>query len=522
MTTIKFNVIGGITKINGNDYPLYSGFLAASTLIEIAEVPSFDEAKPHHKIADDVIKPPIDEWQRPEILLKIQSIKEIYGDKTKDNLMANPVLLGTAIQNLNSPNIAINIKQKTVTASNGQVIPIDKYFDIEINYEPNKGKPIWILDGQHRIKGLAQSTQKNELVPFVLLHDTSKYTPPFLAEIFTHVTTAAKPMEPVHGEWMKFAFNLEHYKEKAHKLSMETTILLCKEPNLGGQANPFSNKIQFNPYIQPAPKWNAFVFNSIEWETIISTNFYGKGGKLSPQELAEEIVKATLAFEKHDSHKNSDSKLFSINNPHRILAESYLIGLLTYLNKINKQTSFANWETFFLDNRRAVNRCNFLLPFVKTTGALSSNNGKPSKQIATNCFIDFFNNPNDLNNQILTDFIQGIGGSFTIEAYKLNAKGGIDKKSKIDMVIPYGSGMLPFDLSAGGINREIIMIKPNSSNIYIQSVSDFNHKPTVEFKQALTKKGENVRSLPNNYEIDVIYMSYSGDTRRQTQIRLDK
>jgi len=192
------------------------------------------------------------------------------------------------------------------------------------------------------------------------------------------------------------------------------------------------------------------------------------------------------------------------------------------LNKINKQTSFANWETFFLDNRRAVNRCNFLLPFVKTTGALSSNNGKPSKQIATNCFIDFFNNPNDLNNQILTDFIQGIGGSFTIEAYKLNAKGGIDKKSKIDMVIPYGSGMLPFDLSAGGINREIIMIKPNSSNIYIQSVSDFNHKPTVEFKQALTKKGENVRSLPNNYEIDVIYMSYSGDTRRQTQIRLDK
>jgi hypothetical protein len=162
------------------------------------------------------------------------------------------------------------------------------------------------------------------------------------------------------------------------------------------------------------------------------------------------------------------------------------------------------------------------LPFVKTTGALSSNNGKPSKQIATNCFIEFFDDPNQLNGQILTDFIQGIGGSFTIEAYKLTKNGRIDKKTKVEMVVPYGSGMLPFDLSVGGITREVIMIKPNSSNIYIQSVSDFNHKPTVEFKQALTRKGENISGLPNNYEIDVIYMSYSGDTRRQTQIRLDR
>jgi hypothetical protein len=522
MANVKLNVLQGIAKINGNDYPMYSGFLPASQLIEIAEVPSFDDKKPHHKIADDVIKPPIDEWQRPEDNKKINAIKEIYGDKTKDNLMANPVLLGTAIQNLNPPNISIIVHQKSVTASNGQVIPIDDQYEVSINYDLGQGKPIWILDGQHRIKGLAKSTQKNELVPFVLLHDTSKYTPPFLAEIFTHVSTGAKPMEPVHGEWMKFAFKLEHYKEKAHKLAMETTILLCKEPYLGGLVNPFNNKIQFNPYIQPAPKWNAFEFNSIEWEKIISNNFYGKGGRLSPNELAEEIVKATLAFENLDSHSSLDSKLFSINKPHKIIAEAYMIGLLTQLNKVNKQITYADWESFLIDARRAVNRCNFLLPFVKTTGALSSNNGKPSKIIATNCFIDFFINPNELNGQVLTDFIQGIGGTFTIEAYKANANGGLDKKTKVEMVVPYGSGMLPFDLSVGGITRDIIMVKSNTSNIYIQSVSDFNHKPTVDFKQALTKKGENISHLPNNYEIDIIYMAYSGDTRRQTQIRLDR
>ena len=44
--------------------------------------------------------------------------------------MANPVLLGTAKQNLNPPNIEINLTQKVVKASNGEIIPIDNYFDV--------------------------------------------------------------------------------------------------------------------------------------------------------------------------------------------------------------------------------------------------------------------------------------------------------------------------------------------------------------------------------------------------------
>jgi hypothetical protein len=522
MQKVILNVLQGVANINGNKYSMYSGFLPAASLIQIAEVPSFDEKKPHHKIADDVSKLPIDEWQRPEDQKKINIIKEIYGDRQKDNLMANPVLLGTAIQNLNPPEIAIQFLQKTVTASNGQIIPIENHFDVTISFDMKKDRPLWILDGQHRIKGLALSIQKNELVPFVLLHDLEKYTPPFLAEIFTHVSTGAKPMEPVHGEWMKYAFKLDHYRNQAHKSAMEATIILCREPYLGGLANPFNNKIQFNPYIKPAPKWNSFEFNSIEWEKIISQNYFGKGGKLSPFELAEEITKAIISFESLDSHANIDSKIFSTNKSHKILAEAFLIGLLTQLQKTNKPMLKADWDAFFLDSRRAVNRCNFSLPFVKTTGALSSNNGKPSKLIATNCFTDFFINPNDLNGSVLSDFLQGIGGSFTIEAYKSLPHGGIDKKTKIEMVISSNSGMIPFDLSVGSITRDIIKIRSNTSNIFIQSVSDFHYRPAVEFKQAHKSKGEYIGNLPNNYEIDVIFMSYSGDTRKQIQIRLDR
>lgn len=520
MATMKFDVLEAKANINGNTYPMYTGFLQASLLIEIAEVPSFAKNKPHHRIADDVIKPPIDEWQRPEEKDKIQIIKEIYGDINKDNLMANPVLLGTARQNLLPPNVEIYLTQKIVKSSSGEIIPIPNLYEVEVKYDSTQKRPLWILDGQHRIKGLSISKQKNELIPFVLLHDSQKYTPPYLAEIFTHVTTGAKPMDPIHGEWMKFAFNLGNYQHRSHKSAMEATINLCIKPVIAGLSNPFNNQIQFNPHL-PSPKWNAFEFNAIEWEQLIATNYYAKQGKLSPTELAEEIVKSTLTFQKFDTHKNNDSRLFSSNKSHKILAEAYLIGLFAYLSQTNKQMSISDWENFYLDPRRAVGRCNFSLPFVKTTGALSSNNGKPSKKIAIDCFTDFFCSPNELNNHVITDFLYGMGGNIKISAFALK-KGRIDKKTKIEKIIPYGGGITPFDLSIGGVTREVIFIEGCTSNIYILSVTDSHFRPSKALKSATKKNGENVSAFANNYEIDVEYMAYSGDTRIVTQIRLDK
>jgi hypothetical protein len=301
---------------------------------------------------------------------------------------------------------------------------------------------------------------------------------------------------------------------------MEATISLCREPIIATLANPFNNQIQFNPHL-PSPKWDAFEFNAIEWEQLIATNYYAKQGKLSPRELAEEIVKSTLTFQKFDTHKNNDSRLFSSNKSHKILAEAYLIGLFAYLSQTNKQMSISDWENFYLDPRRAIGRCNFSLPFVKTTGALSSNNGKPSKKIAIDCFTDFFCSPNELNGHVITDFLYGMGGNIKISAFALK-KGRIDKKTKIEKIIPYNGGITPFDLSIGGITREVIFIEGCTSNIYILSVNDSHFRPSRTLKSATKKKGENVSAFPNNYEIDVEYMAYSGDTRIVTQIRLDK
>jgi hypothetical protein len=319
---------------------------------------------------------------------------------------------------------------------------------------------------------------------------------------------------------MKFAFSLPRYDTYESQQAMKTTVFLCTESKMSGLINPFNNKIQFNPYL-PAPSWNSFSFNSMEWVKLLLENYYGKGGKFTAFELADEIVKATLSFEKLDTKKDVSSKLFSTASPHKILSEAYLIGLLTYLSSINKSKSPSEWDSFFLEPMRAVNKCDFELVFVVSPGAMSSANGSPSKKIATDCFINFFSNPQYLNGHKFTDFLQGMGGTFRISAYKLNGA-KIDKKSKIYMDIPYSTGLIPFNISAGGVKREIITIESLTSNLICYNVTEAMVTPIVKINGALTKKGGNISYFPVSKQIEIEYMAYSGDTRRSIKIRIDR
>lgn len=60
MPTVTMDAIRGVSEINGTKYPMYSGFLDAINLKLIAEVPSFEDDKPHHQIATDISHPPVD------------------------------------------------------------------------------------------------------------------------------------------------------------------------------------------------------------------------------------------------------------------------------------------------------------------------------------------------------------------------------------------------------------------------------------------------------------------------------
>lgn len=519
MPKLTVEAVRGVATINGKNYPMYCGFLSAKELKEIAEVPSFLPDKPHHQIATDISQLPVDQWQRPLENHKTNAIKDTYSRADKDNLMANPVLIGIANLNINTSSF-VSIDQKTLRSSNGEILPVENYFTISINHDGAK-KPLWILDGQHRVEGLSLSQQKNEPMPFVLLYDDRLYTPPFLAEIFTQVTTGATPMKPLHAEWMKYAFRLDKYAQAAYESSMGTVIALCKEVQLDGETNPFHNKIQFNPYL-PLSGYFAFQFDMSAWVEMIASNYYGRGGTLSPVDLAAEIVKATRALEDLDQYRNRTSKLFSSNNPHPIFAEGFLSGLLKYLSITNAKKTLVDWTNFYIDPIRAFNRCRWDLPFVRTPGAMSSNNGIPSKVIAKECFDLAFSDPSGLNGTLLTDYLQGVGSQLRLSAYAKTSAGRLSTRDALTKLITPGSGLVPVDLNEGGVRREVIRIEGETPNCHIVSILDPNVVPATILNEAQRRSGLDVSHFSSGHHIEVRSMSYSGDTTVATKIRLDK
>ncbi|MCU5429942.1 hypothetical protein OCA13_20895 [Bacillus cereus] len=518
MQSITVDTKKAIAKINGNNYPMYCGFLNAESLKTIAEVPSYFPTKSHHQIASDIIAPPVDQWQRPLDEKKTNQIKEIYSDSLKDNLMANPILLGVATPNISSQ-VSITIEQDFLKAKDGSILPVPNNFNININYTEDK-KPLWILDGQHRIEGMIKSVQKNEPVPFVLLYDENLYTPPFLAEIFTQVTTRATPMQPLHAEWMKFAFKLDKYAEDTHNKSMKTVIYLCKEASFDGMINPLHNKIQFNPY-QPLTGHYAFSFNMDEWCKIIADNYYGSGGTLEPISLAHEIVKIIRSLEETDRYTNNGSKLFS-NENQKILAEGFLCGFLSYMSIHNTGKTQAEWKVFLEDPLRRFGRCDWRLSFIRSTGALSSSFQTPSKIIAKECFDVAFNDPASLNGNTITDFLQGVSSNIKVTAHPKTAAGRPSNNNIHEGRFSVPSGLNPFNTTDGGTPRNIIRIDADSPNIHVLKVLDTSVNPALPLNDALTRSGLDISTYPSGKEIEIITMNYTGDTQKSITIRLDK
>lgn len=394
-------------------------------------------------------------------------------------------------------------------------------FTLTVNFT-DTSKPLWILDGQHRLEGMSASKQKDEPIPFVLLYDNVLYGPPFLAEIFTQVTTGATPMEPLHADWMQFAFKLGSYEQESAQKSMRTTICLCTEAILDNESNPFQNKIQFNPYSFHTGYF-AFAFTEMEWVKLIADNYYSHSNYLMPEQLAAEIAKAVRAFEQLDQKRNQTSKIFGNSSLQINLAEAFVRALLKYLASVQSQMSLNEWKNFFQSQDRQFQRCKWDLPFVKSSGALSSSNGTPSKIIAQMCFDVAFNDPPTLDGETLTDYLQGVGARFRIFTHtKIPSTGRLSHRNAQMKSVSKSANLVPIDLNANGIRGEIIRIESETPNCFVVEVMDNSVNPPVRLAGATRSSGLDVSSFASGKEILVHCMSYSSDTKIVTTLRLDK
>jgi DGQHR domain-containing protein len=170
MTCIKQVVSSGDRR-----FPLFIGFSTAEQLATIAEAPSFHRNTPNRGLAENVLDPPIEDWQRPLNNDRVDRIARLFGQP--GTLMPNPVLLSE------NPYYGRHATISPTPVSGGLKAGT---FDVKVGDKKDGQLPLWILDGQHRIFGLAKSKQRTSAIPIVLLLNdgAESYNPQDFAELF--------------------------------------------------------------------------------------------------------------------------------------------------------------------------------------------------------------------------------------------------------------------------------------------------------------------------------------------------
>ena len=312
-------------------YPIFLGYLTAEELMTVAEVPSFAPFSSNADLARNVLNPPIEDWQRPLIEDKWKAIRDTYSKAGE--IMPNPVLLAVADEG------RVRVTQQSL---HGQLTDI---YIVEVDPGPsNSRKPLWILDGQHRVKGLSESIRRTNPVPLVLLHGevTHAYRPEQFAKVFAEVTTYATPLHPIHEDWLQYAFRLDKYRHEAGGSetnawkATSVAARLCERQLVGTSRvpNPFYNKVQFNPVSSLIPAIaGGFAYTSISLSEIILESYYSRpGSTLGPEVVAEQVALSVLALANVCTTATPDSAFFGdAEHRQKYFQDAYLVGVCTHL-----------------------------------------------------------------------------------------------------------------------------------------------------------------------------------------------
>jgi hypothetical protein len=284
-----------LVNTGDDDYPVLVGLAPAQLLDKISEAPAHESGESNAKISESV-RPNMALWQRGLDDSRVRSIKKTFS-QARGQIMPNPVLLA--------------VTQKAHEHMN----KADKHGVWTISFPELQTPPLWILDGQHRIRGLAASDRPHNPVPFVLLANVTGeklYKPAVLAKIFAQVSTEATPLTNVHAESLSFAFQLGNYspdldKRGSRDSSMKATKWLCED------SERLWDRITFDPE-EPDSK-EAFGWTNKEWVELFAKNFFNIAKfEVAPDTLARILDKALDAAYRSLSNPDNTA-LFGSSGP---------------------------------------------------------------------------------------------------------------------------------------------------------------------------------------------------------------
>ena len=561
LTTMREDI-----EVNGQTYPMYLGFASSTIINEIADVPNFDENARHEDLAKELLTPPIRSWQRPFMQQKIDDIAKIYSDTDKTNLMPNPIILSTNPLEIGSEGMGVRPSVMRIPTENNRELEVPNLYDIDVTY--SGGKPLWILDGQHRTFGMRETgsnpdgEDRSDLpIPFILLHGDS-YTPPMLAEIFTYVTSGAKEMDPIHKYWMHYSFKIGKHASDDIQRAMEATIALCESESFNSDHddeegsnhhetifNIFRNKIKFNPRDDDFVGFHSFNFACSSLSDLIAKNYYsGNSDSLDSQELAAQIcfsIKAFYDLDQHKSELQGGSVLFDSNvakgRQLQRLATAFTTSVLDYLKTdCPSGMSYAQWKTHLSDKVREFDRNDWSIPRWRG-GGLDGATGNRSQKLAIRVFSKYLRmTPEDheeINHTRIIDYLWGTGRKIRITAFAWNDSNNriINRtrgdKPKLTRAFDGGGGQMhTFNLGQGDVDRIAIKVEADTDCVDIIKVIDGDRLPMEDLPNAKLTRAQNIvdqldRERPGSKDklkIWVITEAWSTATKVEQEFELSR
>lgn len=308
-----------LTEINQKNVSFLIGKAKISEINAICSVPALPEELTSEETGERVLNRELaqNEWQRRVNAKRILSISEFI--ERPANIIANSAILFIPP---NKGSVSFSSKEKMKVDFSKILEPIShknqdwNFSDHDMSKQaPGDLRPLWLIDGQHRTRGLAQSKVGCELeIPIILF--TDEFSLMESAKVFAEINTLQQKLDALHTLFMQHRFQIpspnkkrdfqpydihndDTWPSRQNHLSYECAGWLASH-----EGGPLYGRIKILEPNQPRfsiIKANSWVDYSRYWFSESGT--YPTDGEQTDEEIFQEVENYFQAFVNVCNHR---------------------------------------------------------------------------------------------------------------------------------------------------------------------------------------------------------------------------
>jgi DGQHR domain-containing protein len=170
------------------------------------------------------------EWQREIDPSRIRKIKQFIGES--NNIIANTPMLfihDESAVKIENDELIIDFSKFLKKQSTGEFK--DKFIDRKLadikdefgNDVYDDYRPFWIIDGQHRLRGIHLNDDEQHLqIPLIIF--PKSFSMSNTAKVFAEINTLQKKLNPLHELFMQHRFSIDHPTNIKRKFKDYTSV----------------------------------------------------------------------------------------------------------------------------------------------------------------------------------------------------------------------------------------------------------------------------------------------------------